>query len=138
MPDPWTQRCPKGHAALENVVNGYACASCRRAGDDYRYEGEPFDARKHEFPVDDYRVETREIVDRDRVLRIMVARADKVTWTAVGHIEHLGTRQEIGAQLRELRKDGLVKKREQSHRPLWRPTADGFAVVEKGGIEVPP
>lgn len=52
--DPWTYRCPKGHAAVETRQTGvFLCESCEAY-----YEGTPIDARTVDgFPLDDGRVD---------------------------------------------------------------------------------
>lgn len=134
MSPPWVQRCPQGHAAIDSRGDGYRCSSC-----DVIYSGETFDAREHDFPVSEERIERRETADSREVLAAVVEMVDSdaktISDVRVKHLpSSLGTTKQIAAVMRALRERGAVeivaRNSNQGHR--WRPTDKGRSAVADG------
>lgn len=131
MRSAWQLRCPKGHSSIDSRGTGYRCRSC-----DVVYEGDAYNAKTTEFPVDDVDdVETRDYLDVDEVLSAMVAAADRREWSHAGHLSHLGRQSDIGVKLRMLHQRGLIERYGNADSPyLWRVTERGFDVAESDGL----
>lgn len=117
---PWRQRCPKGHASVTVYSDTYGCNACGRS-----YDGEPFDAKHTEFPVDQ---EPRPKDFHDEVLAELVRECeDPTTYSMRAHQLSAGSPSQVGRILAELQRDGLVERLgsggKNGHH--WRPTEDG-------------
>jgi len=120
MTDPWRLRCPKGHASVTVYSDTYLCEAC-----DETYDGEPFDAKRTEFPVDE---EPLPKAVHDEVLAELVRRCeDDNTSRLLARRLHPGRSRQIGAILAELAQDGLVEKLGcgSPNGYKWRPTEAG-------------
>jgi predicted transcriptional regulator len=129
----WQHRCPEGHTSLETRANGYRCHSC-----DLIYEGDPIDASKVDgFPVE-RDVATREIGDREDILRELIADVDSHDrdYAQIHHLpDSLGSGKQLGAVLQHMRKDGLAATVGYSTgRSHWQPTDKGREAVETGDL----
>ena len=119
MRDPWRQRCPKGHTSIKLLpeTDSYRCGACQES-----YEGEPYDAKEHEFPIDE---DPRPKDIHDDVLAALVRKCSDptTTWVRARDLTEEDARR-VGRILSQLEADGLVERgRENSSRAqLWRPT----------------
>lgn len=121
-PNPWILRCPKGHTTLSIHADGYKCESCGG-----RYDGEPYDAREHEFPVTGH---GPVVVGKDDVLRVAVSYLEhpgRIRIRARTVAEQLGgvTASQVGQILGQLEEDGLVEGHVGGAPGWWRPTEEG-------------
>ena len=133
MSPAWTERCPMGHAAIDSRKDGYRCGSCETV-----YAGETFDAREHDFPVDEELVKERQMVEPRAVLTAMVGMInsdDKViNDVRASHLPaSLGDNRQIGAALRVLHDRGFIEPVAEcdTHGNRWRPTNKGFSAISE-------
>lgn len=121
MSDPWRERCPEGHAAVEHHTATFYCSACGKT-----YPGEPLDATEHEFPVDG--PDPIPPVTVEYVLRKLYHETgDTVTTTTV---TDLGVRtRAIGKRLHDARDRGLVERIGAASPYRWTFTEAGLAHV---------
>lgn len=136
--NPWRQRCPQGHASVTHFSDTYHCNACGRT-----YEGDPYDAKRTEFPVEGDDALPKDI--HDQVLAELVHQCkDPTTEWCRAHKIGIGSPRQVGRVLAGFEDDGLVERLgsggNKGHH--WRPTDAGRqrviederkAVLEAGG-----
>lgn len=127
--NPWILRCPQGHSSIDIHKQSFRCRSCGGV-----YQGQPFDVREHEFPVED----APGVVapDRERILAALVVMVDQKptrgttqTQTIATAADRALTIKQAGQALSRLEDDGFA---ERVSGTRWRPTDRGREHVHGG------
>lgn len=122
---PWRYRCPKNHNTLEQRKQGYYCKACQT-----RYEGDPYDAKHTDFPVE-HDDGLEDGPHRRTVLAELVRICEGPMRAAVKSREiDCGSTAQVRHALVELEERGLVDRRDQQPRAWWRPTAKGRRAIQ--------